>query len=165
MKEIKSLQNSTFQDAVKFTKHPAIVAIAIVKCSEDKFNLITIEWFMRTSIKPPMFAISIGHSRFSYECLQKFRFFNLCFPSRELAKETLLCGTKSGKDIDKLKITGLDWFKGRLAQLPILKDALANYECKIITQVKSGDHTIFVGEVKYSWLNKDKKVLTHKDLA
>ena len=67
MKKIKILKKTTFQEAVKFIKHPAKVAIAVVKCSEDKFNLITIEWFMRTSLKPPMFAISIGHSRFSYE--------------------------------------------------------------------------------------------------
>ena len=165
MKEIKISTKSTFQEAIKFIKNPAKVAIVVVKCSEDKFNLITIGWFMRTSLKPPMFAISIGHNRFSYECLLKSRFFNLCFPSKELAKETLLCGTKSGRDINKLEVTGLDWFKGKLAQLPILQDAVANFECEITTQVKSGDHTIFVGEVKHSWLNEDKKVLIHKELT
>ena len=165
MKEIKTLKKSTFQEAVKLVKHPAKVAIAVVKCSEDKFNIITLEWFMRTSLNPPMFAISIGHSRFSYECLQKYRFFNLCFPSKELAKETLLCGTKSGRDIDKLEVTKLDWFKGRLAQFPILKDAVANFECEIASQVRSGDHTIFIGEVKHSWLNEEKGVLTRKDLT
>ena len=164
MKEIKTLKKSTFQDAVKFTKHPAKVAIAVVKCNQNKFNLITIEWFMRTSIKPPMFAISIGHSRFSFECLQKYRFFNLCFPSKELVEETLLYGTKSGRDINKLEVTGLDWFKGKLAQLPVLKESVANFECEITTQVKSGDHTIFVGEVKHCWLNEEKEVLTRKDL-
>jgi len=164
MKKIISIEKTTFQNAVKFVKHPAKVALAIVKVDDNKFNLITIEWFMRTSLKPPMFAISIGHSRFSYECLQKYRFFNLCFPSKELAKETLLCGTKSGRDIDKLKVTGLKWLKGKLAQLPILKDAVANFECEITTQIKSGDHTIFVGEVKHSWLNEEKEVLTVKDL-
>ena len=164
MKEIKTLKKSTFQEAVEFVKHPAKVAIAVVKCGEDKFNLITLEWFMRTSLKPPMFAISIGHSRFSYECLQKYRFFNLCFPSIELAKETLLCGTKSGRDLDKLEVTDLKWFKGRLAQLPVLEDAVANFECEITTQVRSGDHTIYVGEVKHSWLNENRKILTSKDL-
>ena len=164
MKDIKTLKKSAFQDTVKFIKNPAKVAIAVVKCNQDKFNLITIEWFMRTSLKPPMFAISIGYSRFSYECLQKYRFFNLCFPSKELAKETLLCGTKSGRDINKLEVTCLEWFKGRLAQLPIIKNAVANFECEITTQVKSGDHTIFVGEVKHSWLNEEKEVLTRKDL-
>ncbi|MCD4795547.1 MAG: flavin reductase family protein [Candidatus Cloacimonetes bacterium] len=154
MKRIKILEQSNFNEAVNFVKHPAKVALAIVKDNKGKFNMITLEWFMRTSLNPPMFAISIGHSRYSYQCLQDFRYFNLCIPSKEMVEEVKLCGTKSGRDIDKLEVTGLDWLKGRLAQLPVLKDGVANFECEITTQVKSGDHTIFVGEVKHSWLGE-----------
>ncbi|MEA1973411.1 MAG: flavin reductase family protein [Candidatus Cloacimonadota bacterium] len=145
----------------KVTK-PQKIVIAIMKC-EKKINLITLEWFMRTSIKPPMFAISIGHSRFSHDCLQKFRYFNLCFPSSNQKSAAILAGTKSGKNFDKLIESNLDWFKGRFRQLPIVKGAVANFECEIISQVKSGDHTIFTGEVKYSWIdNKETNILTRK---
>ncbi|MCD4817821.1 MAG: flavin reductase family protein [Candidatus Cloacimonetes bacterium] len=153
-----------FSNVIKAVKHPAKVTIAVVKDDLGKNNLITLEWFMRTSINPPMFAISIGHPRYSYECLQNFRFFNLCFPSKEMKDFTLLCGTKSGRDIDKLSVSKESWFKGKLAQLPILKNAVANFECKTITQIRSGDHTIFVGEVKYSWLSKGKKMLFVSDI-
>ncbi|MBC8416307.1 MAG: flavin reductase family protein, partial [Candidatus Cloacimonetes bacterium] len=44
------------------------------------------------------------------------------------------------------------------------KDLVANFECEITTQVRSGDHTIYVGEIKHSWLNENKKILTSKDL-
>lgn len=145
-------------------KHPARVAIAVVKDKNDKFNMITLEWFMRTSIKPPMFAISIGHTRYSYECLQEFRFFNLCLPSKEMVDVSKISGSLSGRDIDKFEKTGVEWFAGRLAKLPVLKEAIANFECKIITQVKSGDHTIFVGEVKHSWLDEEKEIQVVKDL-
>ena len=77
------------------TKHPAKVVVAIVKDANGKFNPITLEWYMKTSIKPPMFAISIGHSRYSYECIQQNRYFNLCFPSKEMIEATMLWGTKS----------------------------------------------------------------------
>ncbi len=146
------------------TKHPARVALAIVKDKNDKYNMITLEWFMKTSINPPMFAISIGHTRYSHDCLQNFRFFNLCLPAKEMVEVSKICGSKSGRDIDKFEVTGVEWFSGRLAKLPILKEAKANFECKIITQVKSGDHTIFVGEVKHSWLDEEKEVQTVKDL-
>ncbi len=146
------------------TKHPARVALAIVKDKNDNFNMITLEWFMKTSIKPPMFAISIGHTRYSHDCLQNFRFFNLCLPSKEMVEVSKICGSKSGRDIDKFEETEVKWFAGRLAKLPILKEAKANFECKIITQVRSGDHTIFVGEVKHSWLDAEKEVQTVNDL-
>ncbi len=89
------------------TKHPARVALAIVEDKKSKYNMITLEWFMKTSIKPPMFAISIGHTRYSHECLQNVRFFNLCLPSKEMTEVSMICGTKSGRDIDKFEENGL----------------------------------------------------------
>ena len=155
---------TNYSKAISAVKNPAKIVLAVVKDKNGKINLITLEWFMKTSIKPPMMAISIGHTRYSYKCLQDFRYFNLCFPSKEMSDAVMLCGTKSGRDVDKLEETGLDWFKGRLAQLPILKEAAANFECVVYTQVKSGDHTIFVGEVKYSWLDKEKEILLFEDI-
>ncbi|MCK4957027.1 MAG: flavin reductase family protein [Candidatus Cloacimonetes bacterium] len=154
-----------FSKVNAFIKHPQKCVVAVVKDSNDKYNMITLEWFMRTSIEPPMFAISIAHSRYSYECLQKNRFFNLVFLSKEQQKTALVSGSKSGRDIDKFAQTGEQYFAGRLAKYPILKEAVANFECKVITQVKSGDHTIYVGEIKHSWLNSDKDVLLISDLT
>jgi len=147
------------------TKHPAKVVVAIVKDKKGKFNPITLEWYMKTSIKPPMFAISIGHTRYSYECLQQNRFFNLCFPSKEMIEAVKMWGTKSGRDLDKLEEAGHDWFAGRLAKYPIIKNAKATIECQVVTQVKSGDHTIFVGKVKHAWLDDEKEVIIVKDLS
>ena len=158
------MEITDFTTAAAATKKPAKIVIAVVKDKNDKINMITLEWFMRTSIKPPMFAISIGHTRYSYECLQNFRYFNLCIPSKEMAKAAEICGTKSGRDIDKLDLINQDWFAGKFKKLPIFKNALANFECEVVTQVKSGDHTIYVGEVKYSWLNEGKKILLFEDL-
>jgi len=154
-----------YSEANSQTKHPAKVAVAIVKDETGKFNPITLEWFMKTSSKPPMFAISIGQTRYSYSCLQKNRYFNLCFPDKKMVAAVKLWGTKSGRDLDKLAESGLDWFAGRLAKYPVIKDAKATFECRVVTQVKSGDHTIFVGEVKHCWLNDDKEVMTVRELV
>lgn len=152
-----------YDKVIQHTLHPAKITMAIVKDKNDKFNAITLEWFMRTSIKPPMFAISVAHSRYSYECLQSFRYFNLCFPSPELVEMTKISGSKSGRDIDKFAECQVDYFPGKLAKLPIIRNAAATFECEIISQVKSGDHTIFAGEVKYAWYDPQKRVITYKD--
>jgi flavin reductase (DIM6/NTAB) family NADH-FMN oxidoreductase RutF len=158
------MERKTYAEAVKAVKKPAKIALAVVQDATGKFNTITLEWFMKTSIKPPMLAISIGHTRYSYQCLQDFRYFNLCFPSVEMKEAALISGSRSGSDTDKLELMQEDFFPGRLAKLPIFKNAVANFECEIVTQVRSGDHTIFVGEVKYSWANNSKKPLLFKDL-
>jgi len=144
------------------TRHPQRVAIAAVERPEGGYNLITIEWFMRTSIQPPMLAISVGHTRFSHVCLMANRRFNLWLPSRGQADLARLCGSVSGRTADKL--AGVDWFRGRHAQLPVLQGAAAVYECEVVTQVRSGDHTIFVGEVKHSWRTPDTQPLCVADL-
>ncbi|MBN2461117.1 MAG: flavin reductase family protein [Candidatus Cloacimonetes bacterium] len=158
------MERVEFASAIKGIKNPARVVMAIVQDETGKVNPITLEWFMRTSIAPPMFAISVGHSRYSHDCLQSFRYFNLCYPSREMAAAVLHCGTASGRDSDKLKDSGLSWFKGRLAGLPIIREAAANFECKLISQIRSGDHTIFTGEVKYSWLEAGREPLLAEHL-
>lgn len=135
------------------------VALAIVELPDGRANVITLEWFMKTSIQPPMFAISVGTNRFSHEALQENRYFNLVIPSVEMREAVIYFGTKSGKDIDKLKEMKANTISGKFKKLPILLDAVANFECKIISQVNSGDHTIFVGEVKYSWVDETKEIL------
>jgi flavin reductase (DIM6/NTAB) family NADH-FMN oxidoreductase RutF len=158
------MERIDFSHALMAVKHPQKVVIAFVQSEENKFNPITLEWFMRTSIEPPMFAISIGHTRFSYKCLQNYRNFNLCFPNNSQGDFVRLSGTKSGRDIDKMNTIEGEWFKGRYAGLPIMKEAVANFECEVITQVSSGDHTIYVGKVKYSWVDSTKDIFTLKDL-
>lgn len=137
---------------------PSKVALAVTTKPDGNYNLITLEWFMRTSIAPPMFAISIGHTRYSYECLQDIRFFNLVFPSVKLKSLITLAGSHSGRKIDKFSAGNVEYFPGKLNKLPILKDAVACFECEVVTQVKSGDHTIFVGEVKHSWSNESEEM-------
>ena len=153
-----------FSKAKDKIKNPSKLVLAVMKDKKGKVNLIALEWFMRTSIEPPMFAISIGHSRYSYECFQNYRKFNLVFPSKEMRETFMICGTISGRDNDKLQIIKEEHFQGRYSSLPILKNAVANFECEIVSQVRSGDHTIYIGEVKYSWLNENQELLLLKDL-
>ncbi|MBC8383747.1 MAG: flavin reductase family protein [Candidatus Cloacimonetes bacterium] len=145
-------------DAVKRMNRPSRLALAVSRPKDGPANIITLGWFMRTSIKPPMFAISVGSTRYSHEILSANRNFVLAIPSVNMAEQTMQCGLQSGRDVDKIKEFNIKTNRGKLTQIPILAEAVANFECKTITQVRSGDHTIFVGEVKYSWQNDDEDI-------
>jgi len=60
--------------------------------------------------------------------------------------------------MDKFTAGDVEHFPGKLRKLPVLKDALACFECEITSQIKSGDHSIFIGQVRHSWLNNDKEL-------
>ncbi len=144
-----------FADIYPQVHLPAKIVMAVTQKPEGGYNLITLEWYMRTSIQPPMMAVSIGHNRFSWECLQKNRWFNLVFPSPEMRTLLNYAGLTSGKDTDKFVEMKVEFIKGKLQKLPILKDAFAVFECEVVTQIRTGDHTIFVGQVHYTWHNAE----------
>lgn len=138
---------------------PAKVTLAVTQKLDGSFNLITLEWFMRTSIRPPMFAISIGNSRYSYYCLEKNPFFNLVFPTSEMSDLCKSAGSTTGAEVDKFELNQVEYIDGKLKGFPVLTQAKAVFECEVVSQVRSGDHTIYVGQVKHSWLKDEGGIL------
>ena len=152
------LQQTDFAQAYALVHLPAKVALVVTEKPLEGYNLITIEWFMRTSIQPSMIAISIGHSRFSHDCLEANRYFNLVLPGDNLHPLCNLAGSNTGREMDKFAEGKVESFPGKLHKLPVLKDAVAVFECEVVTQVKSGDHTIYVGEARHSWMNPEQEL-------
>jgi flavin reductase (DIM6/NTAB) family NADH-FMN oxidoreductase RutF len=148
---------SAYDQAIK-RKYPEQVAVAIAKDRRGRYNPITLGWTMITSHKPPMMAISVGHTRYSLEVVRHAREFVLAFPSSAMAAETLLYGTESGRDADKLAIAGANIQPATKVDAVLLADAVANFECKLVSELETGDHVIFVGEVIAAHMNDDPAV-------
>ena len=128
-------------------KYPEHIVLAVTVAPDNKVNVITLGWSMLTSHEPQMMAISVGNTRFTHEILSHSDEFVLAFPGRNMAKEALFCGTHSGRDVDKIAETGLELVPAREVGVPLLKEAVANFEMKVTDRLTTGDHTIFVGRV------------------
>lgn len=139
-------------------KYPEQVAIAIARDTQGKYNPITLGWTMITSHEPPLMAISIGHTRYSLEVIRNAREFVVSFPSSAMASEALLYGTKSGRDLDKLAASGAKTQPAGAIDSVLLTDAVANFECKLVSELETGDHVLFVGEVVATHMNQDRAV-------
>ncbi len=140
-------------------RFPEAVVLATTRSPEGKPNIITLGWWMRTSHKPPMVAISVAHKRFSYGLLVRTGEFVLVIPPEEWAEAAWLCGTKSGRDVDKFGETGLKAVKGEKVSAPLIEGAVAQFECVVRAMVPTGDHTVFVGEVLAAHLGPSKPPL------
>jgi flavin reductase (DIM6/NTAB) family NADH-FMN oxidoreductase RutF len=128
-------------------KYPEQVALALSVDSAGEPDIITLGWAMPTSNQPPMVAISVGHTRYSHELITAGGEYVLAFPGPELAEASLFCGTKSGRDVNKVKELGLRTFPARLVKPPLLGGCTANFEVRVTGEFVTGDHTIFAGEV------------------
>jgi len=145
-------KRATFADALA-TKYPEQVAIAIARDGRGKYNPMTLGWAMQTSHEPPMWAISVGLTRYSLQVIRAAGAFVLAFPSERQENETLLFGTRSGRDVDKLVEAGTRTRPAACIDCVLLEDAVANFECRVVGELPSGDHVIFVGEVLASYVS------------
>ncbi len=121
---------------------------------EGKDNAMVLDWTMPASFDPFMVAIAVGTSRHSYEMILKSEEFVLSVMPLSLKEKVLYFGTHSGRDGDKFEATGLARERASKVGAPLIRDAIANFECKVTSHVDAGDHVIFVGEVLEARINK-----------
>jgi len=136
-------------------KYPEQIVVGIAKDSAGKCNPITLGWSTITSGDPPMMAVSIGLTRYSLEVFRGAAEFVLAMPSEHQAAEVLLFGSRSGRNCDKFAAAGSKLQPGRKVDCVLLADAAANFECRKVAELPTGDHVIFVGEVICSHVNPD----------
>lgn len=129
----------------------------LVSCVEKtgKPNVLPLAWAMPTSRDPALVAVSVAPARYSHRLIEEAGEFVVNLPTLDIIEETLTCGRTSGKNTDKFAKTGLTPLPARKVKAPIVKECVAHLECKLHSQLKTGDHTIFIGEVIAAYANKD----------
>jgi len=149
----------SFEQAVK-TKYPEQVVIAIAKDKNGKANPVTLGWTMFASYDPPMLAIGVYKGHYTVKCIRRSKCWTLVYPSSSMAKAALFFGSHSGRNTDKLAEFPCKAAPAKKIDSVLLTDAVANFECRLVKQIPTGDHIIFVGQVVCSHVNtKPKKRL------
>ncbi|HET8693268.1 MAG TPA: flavin reductase family protein [Aquabacterium sp.] len=108
-----------------------------------KPNIMTISWTMVTDFTP-RFAITTGPWNHSYAALKKTKECVLAIPPVDLIDQVIGIGTCSGRDTDKFARFGLTPMPGHAVMAPLIRECLANIECRVIDII--GKHNIIVLE-------------------
>ena len=123
------------------------VAMVTVEC-EGKSNIITLAMVHVFSFEPPLIGIGVSPKRHSFSMLKGSREFVLNVPDKELIPQTLYCGVKSGRKLDKFRETGLTPVKAQFVGAPLIGECPVNIECKVVQEIETGDHVWFLGRVE-----------------
>lgn len=127
-------------------------------------NLLTLSW---GQIGPfyhehPVFIIAVSARRYSWQFLKEVPEFVIAVPNDALKSAAYLCGTQSGRDLNKFKAAGLTPVPSMHVQPPSIAECPINVECRIYTTVApphmlltpehrqypiEEQHTIFFAEV------------------
>lgn len=124
-----------------------------------KNNIMTISWTMVVDFTP-LFAMTTGPWNYSYAALKKSRECVIAIPTMDLIDRVVGVGTCSGADTDKFEKFGLTPVKGKHVKAPLIKECLANIECKVVDIVSKHSIVVLEGVAAYfDGSRKEKRTL------
>ena len=133
--------------------YPRIAAIVTVQ-SEGRNNAMAAAWHSPISHTPPIFGVSLSPKHYTYKLIEKAKEFAINFLPFDKAAMAVSIGSVSGNDVDKFEKFGIATEKPIKTTSPILKDAYAAYECRLIDGREYGDHIWLVGEIVATHFDK-----------
>lgn len=125
-----------------------------------KDNIMTISWTMVMDFTP-VFAITTGEWNHSFAALQKHRECVIAIPTVDLLDTVVGIGTCSGADTDKFAKFELTPVQAKLVKPPLIKECLANIECKVIDIVKKHNIVVLQAVAAYIDTARKEKRLVH----
>ena len=108
---------------------------------DEKPNAMTIGWgLVGTMWRQPFFTVAVRLSRYTHRLLEESGEFTVCLPAKGMSEVLDVCGTKSGRDVDKFRTLELTAAKGFAVKAPYISECSVHYECKIAykTELKPG---------------------------
>jgi len=137
-----------------YLAYPKIVAL-ITSGTFESGNVMAASWNTPVSFEPPLFAVAISPERYTYSLVKKYGEFGVNFLPYELSEKVFRVGNVSGRDVDKFSKFDLTTFRGKYIKAPLIDESLSAFECKVVKEIETGDHILFVGEVIQAWYRSD----------
>lgn len=120
----------------------------------QKNNIMTISWTMVLDFTPA-FAITTGEWNYSFAALRKTKECVVSIPAVDLLDKVVGIGTCSGAETDKFEKFKLTPVKGTNVKAPLIKECLANIECRVMDIVKK--HNIVVLDAVAAYVDTSRK--------
>ncbi|MEW6290726.1 MAG: flavin reductase family protein [Thermodesulfobacteriota bacterium] len=134
--------------------------VLVTTNDEKKNNIMTISWTMVIDFTPK-FAMTTGPWNYSYAALNKSRECVISIPTVDLLDKVVGVGTCSGADTDKFKKFRLTPVKGKHVKAPLIKECLANIECKVVDIVETHNIVVLEGVAAYFDNSRKEKRTIH----
>ncbi len=131
-----------------FTLMESGPVVLVTTRDRQKNNIMTVSWTMVVDFTP-VFAITTGAWNHSFAALRKTRECVIAIPTVDLLDKVVGIGTCSGRDTDKFARFRLTPVRGRVVRAPLIKECLANMECKVVDIVRKHDIVVLKAVAAY----------------
>jgi flavin reductase (DIM6/NTAB) family NADH-FMN oxidoreductase RutF len=129
------------------------VTVVTTKLADGTPAGITVTAFSSLSLEPPLVLVCIDHRARLHDHLPTEGYFavNILAEDQETVSRRF-----ASSDPDQFRDIG---FTTGATGSPLVKDAVAAIECRIVDRLPGGDHTIIVGEVEAANIREGKPLL------
>ncbi|MDP6510295.1 MAG: flavin reductase family protein [Dehalococcoidia bacterium] len=141
------MDKTVTHDVGRFFHHYPHQAVVVTARSKDKENAMTAVWHSPVSYSPPLYGVAVSPRRLTYRLIMESREFGINFLPVEQADVIVQVGVAKGDDVDKFTAFNISRQSPTIISAPLLSDAYACYECRVVDHRSYGDHTMFIGEV------------------
>jgi flavin reductase (DIM6/NTAB) family NADH-FMN oxidoreductase RutF len=135
------MSTSTERSVVPYTEHYDLVMEAMTRHglllgsydAAGKPNVMTIGWGSIGSIwGVPIWTVLVRPSRYTYRGIEHSGCFSVNVPGEDLGYACAVCGSRSGRDIDKFDEAELVHEKGSAVLAPVVGQCPVVYECQVV---------------------------------
>lgn len=171
-------QNINVYDSASQILNALKTGVLLTTKAGGKVNTMTISWGkLGIEWGKPIFTVFVRDSRYTKELIDSNPEFTINIPCSNLDPKILgICGSKSGRDIDKIEQLGLTLEPSNLISVPAIKELPLTLECKVIYKQKQvfesiqpeyqktfyplennnhNIHTAYYGEIVDAYIIKD----------
>ena len=112
--------------------------ILLTSEAEDCINAMTIGWgSIGIEWGTPIFTAYVREGRFTTELLERTGEFTICVPygdkyEKEARKIIGMCGSQSGREVDKLAKAGAHLVDAEMIRPPAIKELPLTIECRVV---------------------------------
>ena len=127
---------------------------------DDHVAAGTITWLSQSSFKPPMVMTGIQRKSALHRAIEASKAFAVHIVGRsqkEMATAFFKTPRVSGSTLNGYR------FGAGVTGSPVLEDAAAWFECRVVDQMSQGDHTVFIAEVVAAGTHGDEEPLTLRE--
>ena len=138
--------------------------VLVTTNSRGRANIMTMGFHMMMQHDPPLIGCVIGPWDHSYNALRATGECVIAIPTVDLAETVVDIGNCSGRHLDKFEKFGMTAVPSAEVSAPLIRECLANIECKVSSATLADSHNFFILEAVRIWIDPargERRTLHH----
>ena len=118
-------------------------------------------WVSQVSFEPQQVIVAVQKEQHTHDLIESGGVFSLNF--LDTSQEDLARKFTHPLEHEDGTVGGSPYTPGEATGAPLFEETFAHLECRVVSKMETGDHTVYLGEVVAAHLKRPADILTDLD--